>query len=117
MVAPRALLRFGFFGVCVGSWVDAALSTRRGGACQTGAARALAASLKRRAAKPHSMAAAQADAMAILMRRTEMRTSAPILRSLSLILPQVASAKDGFGQADAPPRAERHIGHRGEVKP
>src|SRR6185437_9741201 len=62
-------------------------------ACQAGAARALAASHKRRAARPHSSAAGEADAMAILMRRTETRTSAPIFSSLRRMLPQVESAK------------------------
>ena len=33
------------------------------------------------------------EEMAILMRRTEMRTSAPIFKNLSLMVPQVASAK------------------------
>src|SRR6185437_3330149 len=39
-VAPEALLRFCFFGLR-GFVGDAALSTRRGNACQAGAARAL----------------------------------------------------------------------------
>ena len=55
--------------------------------------------------------------MAILMRRQEMRTNAPILKSLSLIVPQVASAKGGFSKADAPQRTDQHIGHRGEPQP
>ncbi len=37
------------------------------------------------------MAAGQAEAMANLIRRTEMRTSAPIFNSLSRMVPQVAS--------------------------
>ena len=91
VIAPPALLHlvFGLRGFAG----DAALSTRRGDACQRGAARALAAWLKRRAARPHSRAAGQADAMAILTRRTETRTSAPIFRSLRRMLPQVALAK------------------------
>ena len=51
----------------------------------------MAAMARRIAARPQSWAAGQADAMAILMRRTLMRTSAPILRSLSRMVPQVAS--------------------------
>ena len=42
----------------------------------------MAAMARRIAARPQSWAAGQADAMAILMRRTLMRTSAPILRKL-----------------------------------
>src|SRR5208283_3399679 len=85
----------GVIWFCGSPWAvgDAALLARRGGACQTGAARALAAAARRRAAQPQSAAAGQADAMAILMRRTEIRTSAPIFNSLSLMVPQVASAK------------------------
>ena len=52
--------------------------------------------------------------MAILMRRTLMRTRAPILSSLRRMVPQVASAKLGAGEADAAQRAQQHIGHRGE---
>src|ERR1700730_17617757 len=58
-----------------------------------GEARALAASARRRAARAQSSAAGQAEAMAILMRRTEMRTSAPTFKNLSRMVPQVASAK------------------------
>jgi hypothetical protein len=47
----------------------------------------------RMAARPQSWAAEQADAMAILMRRTLTRTSAPILSSLSRMVPQEACAK------------------------
>ena len=43
-------------------------------------------------ASAHSACQGQPDAMANLTRRTEMRTRAPILRSLSRIVPQVASA-------------------------
>src|SRR5512144_2327324 len=77
----------------VGLVDEAAEWARRGVACQAGEARALVASARRRAARPHSWAAGQAEAMAILMRRQEMRTSAPIFKSLSLMVPQVASAK------------------------
>ena len=72
---------------------DAARSTRRGDAFQMGASRALAALSRRRAAPAHSSAAGQAEAMAIRTRRTERRISAPIFRSLSLMVPQVAFAK------------------------
>src|SRR5215203_7094216 len=72
---------------------DAAVLARRSFACQTGAARAFAASARRRAAWPQCSAAGQAEAMAILMRRTEMRTNAPILRNLRRMVPQVALAK------------------------
>src|SRR5450755_3736272 len=81
------------FWISVGQWVmpryRRAAATRR----QTGEARALAAVARRRAAPAHSSAAGQAEAMAIRTRRTEMRISAPIFRSLSLMVPQVASAK------------------------
>ena len=93
MVAPRARLAILVLRVPVGLWGDAVQSARYGGACQVGAVRALAASANRRAARPHSSAAGHAEAMASLMRRTEMRTSAPIFKNLSLMVPQVASAK------------------------
>src|SRR3954451_8884192 len=48
---------------------DAARSTRRGDASQTGAARALAAPSRRRAARAHSSAVGQAEAMAMRTRR------------------------------------------------
>ena len=51
------------------------------------------------------------------MRRALMRTSAPILRSLSRIVPQVASANWVWREADAPQRAEENIGERGEPEP
>src|SRR5882672_1189745 len=66
---------------------------RCGDASQTGEPRALAASARRRAARAQSSAAGQAEAMAIRTRRTEMRISAPILRSLRRMVPQVAFAK------------------------
>ena len=53
----------------------------------------MAAIASRIAARPQSCAAGQADAMAILMRRTLTCTSAPILSSLRRIVPQVALAK------------------------
>jgi hypothetical protein len=94
IVAPKALAAVWFWVSPLGLVVDNAAGwARRGEACQAGEARALAASAKRRAAMLHSSAAGQAEAMAILMRREEMRTSAPIFNSLSLMVPQVASAK------------------------
>src|SRR4029450_13136522 len=86
-------LRDLFVGFSGGPVGDAAGLARRSFACQAGEARALAASARRRAAMPHCSAAGQAEAMAILMRRTLTRTSAPILRSLRRMVPQVASAK------------------------
>src|ERR1700682_458356 len=71
---------------------DTAEGTRCGGACQAGEPRALAAALRRRAAQPQTWAAGQLDAMAILMRRTLTRTSAPILSSLRRMVPQLALA-------------------------
>src|SRR5205807_8188312 len=59
-----------------GSMGCVACGSRRGGACQAGEARASAAMASRIAARPHSRATGQADAMAILMRRALMRTSA-----------------------------------------
>ena len=72
---------------------DAAWVTRCGDACQAGEARAFAAATRREAASPQVVATGQADAMAILMRRTLMRTSAPIFRNLRRMVPQVALAK------------------------
>ena len=63
----------------------------------------MAAIASRIAARPQSCAAGQADAMAILMRRTLTRTSAPILSSLRRMVPQVALAK----AVQAGPRAGR----------
>ena len=62
------------------------MMTRSRSACQAGEARACAAARRRRAARPHTAAAGQPEAMAILMRRTLMRTSAPIFNSLSRTL-------------------------------
>src|SRR4051794_4150897 len=72
---------------------DATRSTRRGDASQTGAARALAAPSRRRAARAHSSAVGQAEAMAMRTGRTEIRINAPIFRNLRRMVPQVASAK------------------------
>src|SRR5258708_19940339 len=69
---------------------DAALLSRGGGACHAGDARARAARASLIAASPHSLAAGQADAMAILTRRTLMRTIAPILSSLRRMVPHLA---------------------------
>ena len=74
------------------AWDDAAVVTRCGGACHAGEPRALAAALRRTAAQPQTSAAGQLDAIAILMRRTLTRTSAPILSSLRRIVPQLALA-------------------------
>ena len=72
---------------------DAAVLARRSFACQTGASRARAASARRRAAWPQCSAAGQAEAMAILMRRTLTRTSAPILRNLRRMVPAWAASR------------------------
>ena len=66
---------------------------RFGVACQAGEARALAAALRRRAAMLHVATAGQPDAIAIFMRRTLVRTSAPIFNSLRRMVPQLALAK------------------------
>ena len=68
-----------------------AVGSRRGRACQAGEPRALAAT-RRTAAQPQTSAAGQLDAIAILMRRTLIRTSAPILSSLRRMVPQLALA-------------------------
>src|SRR5439155_12304418 len=81
-----------FFWSPWASGLRAARWSRRGGACHAGEARARAASASRIAARPQSWAVGQADAMAILMRRTLMRTSAPILSSLRRMGPQLACA-------------------------
>src|SRR5450759_2019545 len=81
------------FSVLRGPVGDAARLARCGDASQTGEARALAASASRRAARAQSSVAGQAEVMAIRTRRTGMRISAPIWRSLSLMVPQVAFAK------------------------
>ena len=51
------------------------------------------------------------------MRRALMGTRLASLRSLSLIVPQVASANLGVSEADAPDRAEENVGERGEPQP
>ncbi len=73
-------------------WDDAAVVTRCGAACQAGEPLGRAAALRRTAARPQTSAAGQLDAIAILMRRTLTRTSAPILSNLRRMLPQVALA-------------------------
>src|SRR5258705_2075255 len=94
MVAPGgADGRIWLVGFSEGPVGDAAVLARGGGAGQIGAARARAASARRRAARPQSSAAGHAEAIPTLIRRTEMRTSAPILRNLRRMVPQVASAK------------------------
>jgi hypothetical protein len=110
IVAPRRWRRLAFCVSPLDLVDDAADWARGSGACQAGEARALAASARRRAARPHSSAAGQAEAMAILMRRQEMRTNAPIFKSLSLMVPQVASAKVVSAKADAPQGTDQHIG-------
>jgi hypothetical protein len=75
------------------AWGDAAVVTRCGDACQAGEPRAVAAALRRPAAQPQTSAAGHPEAIAILMRRTLMRTSAPILSSLRRMVPQLALAK------------------------
>ena len=70
---------------------DAAVRTRCSDACQAGEPRALTA-VRRTAAQPQTSAAGQLDAIAILMRRTLTRTSAPILSSLRRMVPQLALA-------------------------
>ena len=81
-----------FFCFSVGRRVLSRDLSRRDGACHAGEARARAAIARRIAARRQSRAAGQADAMAILTRRTLMRTSAPILSSLRRMVPQVACA-------------------------
>jgi hypothetical protein len=71
----------------------AGLVARRGGACQAGEPRALAAALRRMAASPQTTAVGQPEAMAILMRRTLVRTSAPIFMNLRRMVPQLALSK------------------------
>src|SRR5258708_16408849 len=71
---------------------DAAFGTLRGGAGQAGEARGFAAAARRTAASPQAAAAGHPDAIATLMRRTLMRTRAPILSSLRRMVPQVALA-------------------------
>ena len=56
------------------AWDDAVIVTRHGGACHAGEPRALAATLRRVAARPHTAATGQLEAIANLMRRTLTRT-------------------------------------------
>src|SRR5271157_5225453 len=80
------------FGFSVGQLVGAArVAPRRGVSCGRGAGDGCDGETDRGTSP--ILGAGQADAMAILMRRTLMRTSAPILRSLSRMVPQVACAK------------------------
>src|SRR5208337_232898 len=96
----RHRFRIGIVARCCGSvfWFlcgprgGCRVVTRDGGAYQAGEARAAAADNSRVAANVHTAAAGQAEAMANLMRRALTRTSAPILSSLSRMVPQVASA-------------------------
>ena len=114
----RALL--GLFRCCERSeqkrsrwaWDDAAVVTRCGGACQAGEPRALAAALRRTAAQPQTLAAGQLDAIAILMRRTLTRTSAPILSSLRRMVPQLALANACVMQGDPAHGTEQDVGER-----
>jgi len=55
----------------------------------------------------------QPDAMASLMRRTLMLTSAPILNSLRRMVPQAASAKSVL-QGQAAQAVEQNVSHRGK---
>src|SRR3954462_14481014 len=91
-VAPKGAACSSCFADLRGPVGHAAKRSRRGGACQAGDARAFAAAASRIAAWPQSWAAGQADAIAILIRRTLTRTSAPILSSLRRMVPQVAFA-------------------------
>ena len=81
---------------------DAADWARGGGACQAGEARALVASARRRAARPHSSAAGQAEAMAILMRRQDDADQRPDLQELKPDGAAGGVRKGGFSKADAP---------------
>src|SRR5262245_40320617 len=65
---------------------------RCGATGQAGEPRAAAATLRRRAARPQTAATGQLDAIANLMRRTLIRTKAPILSSWRRMVPQVAWA-------------------------
>ena len=55
--------------------------------------------------------------MAILIRRTLMRTWAPIFRSLRRMVPQVASGELGVAQADPAQRREQDVGEGREPQP
>ena len=56
----------------------------------------------------------QAEAMAILIRRTETVTRAPIFSSFSRMVPQVRLASSLCRQADPPQRRHQHVGERRE---
>jgi len=100
----RCILR-----VSVGLLVCAAQWSRRGGACHAGEARAFAAATRRMAASPQTCAAGQPDAIAILMRRTLMRTSAPILSSLRRMVPQPRHRKHNLAdQLHVRPSSDRN---------
>jgi hypothetical protein len=62
----------------------------------------------------NSCCQAQAEAMAALIRRTLTRTSAPILRSFSRIVPHVAVGELGMREPDPTQRAEQDISERGK---
>ena len=85
--------------ISVGLENDAACVARRGGACQAGEPRALAAALRRTAAAPQTAAVGQPEAIAILMRRTLTLTRAPILSNLKRMVPQLALSKRVCGKA------------------
>lgn len=68
----------------------------------------MAALSRRRAAPAHLSAAGQVEAMAIRTRRPEMPISAPILRNLSLMVPQVAFAKTVLAKSCAAARRSAH---------
>ena len=70
----------------------AAVVTRCGDACQPGEARAPTAVLRRAAARPQMAAVGQPEAIANLIRRTLICTSAPILSSWRRMVPHVAVA-------------------------
>ena len=67
-------------------------------------------------ASANSSCHGQADAIAILIRRTLTRTSAPNFSSFRRMVPQVASANCVCARADATQGAEQHVSHRGEPK-
>ena len=75
----------------------------------------MAAMARRIAARPQSWAAGQADAMAILMRRTLMRTSAPIFEKLEPDGAASCLREVGIVEADAAQGAHQDVSHR--VKP
>ncbi len=74
----------------------------------------MAAIASRIAARPQSCAAGQAEAMAILMRRTLMRDQRADLEQLEADGAAGGVGEVGVGEADAAQRADQHVGHRGE---